>query len=133
MLEDWAPVGARNINTLRSHPNAFTLRNRRARRNEVPETSFKTEFRVGFGTAAYRMKPWKSDLELIEGKCGSHITSYFIFLRRLISLNIILCLISFAGIGKVTSIGKDHEQMGPGEVGCIRKINLPIEKLSLYY
>lgn len=104
MLEDWAPVGARNINTLRSHPNAFTLRNRRARRNEVPETSFKTEFRVGFGTAAYRMKPWKSDLELIEGKCGSHITSYFIFLRRLISLNIILCLISFAGIGKVMSI-----------------------------
>lgn len=34
MIDDWAPEGARNINTLRSHPNAFTIRNRKRQRTE---------------------------------------------------------------------------------------------------
>ena len=54
--------------------------------------------KFNFEVAADRLKPWKSDLELIEGKCGSAITSYFIFIRRLITLNLFLSLISFAGI-----------------------------------
>ena len=150
MLDSWAPVGSRNVNTIRSHPNAFTIRNRKETRKRYADAQnrqktfadFKVNkqknanlflncsisrlFRrnlfflflcsffiwlfgffncasvlhvqVGFGTAAYRLQPWSSDLELIEGKCGSGITSYFIFLRRLISLNLVLSLISLSGL-----------------------------------
>jgi len=102
MLDSWAPVGSRNVNTIRSHPNAFTIRNRKETRKRDTDTHGRhktfADFKVGFGTAAYRLQPWSSDLELIEGKCGSGITSYFIFLRRLISLNLVLSLISLSGL-----------------------------------
>ena len=92
----YPPQGFTTVHTLRNHPGAYTIRNRRtkARENQNARNSGAKLTLLD----PQQLNPWKRHLEFIEGKCGQAVTAYFRFLRKLIFLNAGLSLIVSGGI-----------------------------------
>jgi len=90
----YPPQGFTTIHTLRNHPGAYTIRNRRNKNQQREQTNSKKLTLLD----PTQLNPWKRHLEFIEGKCGQAVTAYFKFLRKLIFINAGLSMIVSGGI-----------------------------------
>ena len=101
---------------------------------------------TGVNEISRNLKPWRRDLWLIEGKCGTAVTTYFIFLRRLILLNLIISTITLCCylvpqyvISGSKSQGKCNFPVSSSESGIFQQIMLffsgqgVLENSTLFY
>lgn len=74
-----------------------------------------TRFRTGLKECLYSLELWRGHLKDIEGKFGSGVVSYFIFLRWLMFLNLFVFLLEFGFVSLPTLIicGRTREDDTP--------------------
>ncbi|ELU03455.1 hypothetical protein CAPTEDRAFT_24904, partial [Capitella teleta] len=71
-------------------------------------------FKANLAEVTYSLSLWKGHLKVIEGHFGTGVTSYFLFLKRLLLLNIIVFLLTLAFVIIPQIVFRWEQQTPPG-------------------